>query len=151
MKSLLKTTAALAALALAHPALAATGDPIKLGDGLTLDPIVDGRLRWEHIDTSTFDADAVTLRLRAGAELRHASGLALLAEAEGTLAIDQHYNAFAFPIADSQRRIAYAVVADPMNVELNRLQVQYKSKPFTLTIGRQRINLDDQRFVGSVG
>jgi len=43
------------------------------------------------------------------------------------------------------------VVADPQNIELNRLQVQYKSKPLTLTVGRQRINLDDQRFVGSVG
>ncbi|HET9629607.1 MAG TPA: hypothetical protein VFP14_09015, partial [Novosphingobium sp.] len=85
MKSLLKITAALAALAFAQPALAATGDPVKVGDGLTLDPIIDGRLRWEHVDTPTVDADAVTLRLRAGAELRHASGLAFLAEAEGTL------------------------------------------------------------------
>ena len=156
MKSWLTSTAALAALALAHPALAAApapqfGDPVKIGEGFTLDPIVDGRLRWEHVDTPTADADAVTLRLRAGAELRHASGLAVLAEAEGTLAIDDHYNAFPFPIASSQRRPAYAVVADPMNVELNRLQVQYKSKPLTLTVGRQRINLDDQRFVGSVG
>lgn len=155
MKLLLNTAAAATALIAAQPAFAAPtsqpGDPVALGDGFTLDPIVDGRLRWEHVDTPTLDADAVTLRLRAGAELRHASGLAVLAEAEGTLALDDHYNAFAFPIADSQRRPGYAVVADPMNVELNRLQVQYKSKPLTLTVGRQRINLDDQRFVGSVG
>ena len=155
MHKLLKSAAVLAAVAAAQPALAAPahqpGDPIALGDGFSLDPIIDGRLRWEHVDTPTVDADAVTLRLRAGAELKHASGLSFLAEAEGTLAIGDHYNAFPFPIADSQRRTAYAVVADPMNVELNRLQVQYKSKPFTLTVGRQRINLDDQRFVGSVG
>ncbi|MBS0476182.1 MAG: alginate export family protein [Proteobacteria bacterium] len=152
MKYHLFAAAVLAApLALAHPALAAPGDPVALGDGLSLDPIVEGRLRYENVDTPTLDADAVTLRLRAGAELKHKSGLSLLVEGEGTLALTKDYNAFPFAIADSQRRTGYAVVADPMNVELNRLQVQYKSKPLTLTLGRQRINLDDQRWVGSVG
>jgi hypothetical protein len=62
------------------------------------------------------------------------------------------YNAFAFPLADeSQRRPRYAVVADPENAELNRLQLQYRLPEATITLGRQRINLDDQRWVGSVG
>jgi len=43
------------------------------------------------------------------------------------------------------------VVADPENVELNRLQLQWKGKTAGVTVGRQRINLDDQRWVGSVG
>lgn len=146
-----KTAMVLVAMAASQPALAAPGDPVKIGDGLTLDPIVEGRLRYEHVDTPTLDADAVTMRLRAGAELKHASGLSFLAEAEGTLAVVDDYNAFSFTTTNSQRRPAYAVVADPMNIELNRLQVQYKSKPLTLTVGRQRINLDDQRWVGSVG
>ena len=146
-----KIAAALCALAAAQPALAAPGDAIAIGDGFSIDPIVEGRLRHEHVDTPTVDADAVTVRLRAGAELKHKSGLALLAEGEGTFAPLTDYNAFPFAIADNQRRTGYAVVADPMNVELNRLQVQYKSKPLTVTLGRQRINLDDQRFVGSVG
>lgn len=146
------TVAALAApIALAQPAFAAPGDPAKLGDGFTLDPIIDARLRYEAVDTPTLDADAVTVRFRAGAELRHKSGFAILAEGEGTLAVAQDYNAFPFGIVDSQRRTGFAVVADPMNIELNRLQVQYKSKAVTGTVGRQRINLDDQRFVGSVG
>lgn len=37
-----------------------------------------------------------------------------------------------------------------MSAELNRLQIQYKNSD-TKTLGRQRINLDDQRWVGSVG
>lgn len=148
---LLAAAAIAAPIGLACPAQAAPGDPVKLGSGLALDPIVDARLRYEGVDTPTLDADAVTLRLRAGAELKHSSGLALLAEGEGTLAITTGYNAFPFVIADSQRRPAYAVVADPMTIELNRLQLQYKGKLATLTVGRQRINLDDQRFVGSVG
>ena len=61
------------------------------------------------------------------------------------------YNAFPFAIASAQRRPGYSVVADPMTIGLNRLQVQYKSKPLTVTLGRQRINLDDQRFVGNAG
>ncbi len=152
MKKLLLTAAALAVpIALAHPALAAPGDPVKLGGGLSLDPIVDMRLRYELVDQPATNADAVTLRVRAGAELKHKSGLSILAEAEGTIGVLNDYNAFPFAIVDSQRRPAFSVIADPMNVELNRLQLQYKSKPFTATVGRQRINLDDQRFVGSVG
>jgi len=150
MRTLFTGAAALAAFA-SQTAHAAPGNPIKIGDGLSLDPIVDARLRHEHVDTPTLDADAVTLRVRAGFEVKHSSGLALLTEAEGTMAIVKDYNAFPFAIADSQRRPTHTVVADPMNVELNRLQLQYKSKTLTLTVGRQRINLDDQRFVGSVG
>jgi len=145
------TAVAFAAMAATQPALAAPGDPVALGQGLSLDPIIESRLRYEHVDTPILDADAMTIRLRAGAEVRHRSGLALLAEAEGTLALDEHYNAFPFAIADSQRRVSRAVVADPMNVELNRLQLRYAAKTLAFTIGRQRINLDDQRFVGSVG
>jgi len=141
----------LAQPAQAAPANPAFGDPVKIGNGFSIDPIIDARLRYEHVDTPAADADAVTLRLRAGAELRHESGLALLVEGEGTLGIDNAYNAFPFAVASHQRRPQYAVVADPQNVELNRLQLQYKSKVGTLTVGRQRINLDDQRFVGAVG
>jgi Alginate export len=148
---LLAATVCAASIALAHPALAAPGDPVKIGDGVTLDPIIDSRLRYESVDTPTLEADALTLRMRAGAELKFASGLSFLAEGEGTLALSEDYNAFPFAITNSQRRPTFAVVADPMNVELNRLQVQYKSKAVTLTVGRQRMNLDDQRFVGTVG
>ncbi|PKB14457.1 alginate export protein [Novosphingobium kunmingense] len=151
MKLHLTTTAALCALAASTPAFAAPGDPVKLSDSVTIDPIVEGRLRYENVDTPSLDADALTMRLRAGFELKHASGLSVLAEAEGSLALIDDYNAFPFTIANSQRRPGFAVVGDPMTVELNRLQLQYKGKAGTLTAGRQRINLDDQRWVGAVG
>ncbi|MBW8752843.1 MAG: alginate export family protein [Sphingomonadales bacterium] len=152
---LLTATALAAPLALAQPALAAPapkfGDPVKVSSELTIDPIFDARLRWEHVDQPTTEADAVTMRLRAGVEFKHASGLSLLAEGEGTLALLGDYNAFPFAVASNQRRPQYSTVPDPNNVELNRLQLQYKGKAVTLTLGRQRINLDDQRWVGSVG
>ena len=152
-KFLLAVTACAAPLALAHPALAAPGDPVKVSDSVTIDPIVEARLRYESVnqDNALDSADALTLRMRAGAEVKTSSGFSLLGEAEGTLALIDNYNAFPFVIADSQRRPGYSVVPDPMNVEINRLQLQYKSKAVTLTVGRQRINLDDQRWVGAVG
>jgi hypothetical protein len=70
----------------------------------------------------------------------------------GTLALDKGYSAFPYAVAaNNQYRPALATIADPQTLGLNRLQVQYATKALTVTLGRQRINLDDQRFVGSVG
>lgn len=149
MRKFIAAAALAAPIAFAHPAFAAPGDPIKVSDNLTIDPIIEGRLRYEHVDQPVTEADAVTLRMRAGAEFKM-NRLSLLVEGEGTLGIVNDYNAFPFAIADSQRRVQYSTVPDPMNIDLNRLQLQYKGKAATLTIGRQRINLDDQRWVGSV-
>lgn len=140
-------TGAAAALGLAWSAPAFAGD---VTEKIGLKLLVDARLRYESVDQGPLDANALTLRVRTGAEAT-AGHFSVLAEAEGTAAAIDHYNAFPFPIADDQRRSQYAVVADPRNLELNRLQVQYKSRATTATAGRQRINLDDQRWVGSVG
>lgn len=141
-------------VALACPAHAApkqAGDPVAISGTVTIDPIVDARLRYEGIDQPTVDADALTLRVRSGAELRHApSNLAFLVEAEGTLGLVADYNAFPFAIVDAQRRPQFATVPDAADINLNRVQVQYRTKNAALTVGRQRINIDDQRWVGSV-
>jgi hypothetical protein len=113
-------------------------------------PILELRGRHETVDQVTLDAEALTVRARVGAEASLGS-FSLLAEAEGTFVPVDNYNAFPFPISDQQRRPQYAVVADPKNLELNRLQLQYKRHGGTVTLGRQRINIDDQRWVGSVG
>ncbi len=145
MKYRLLTAAALAApIALAHPAFAAPGDPVVVNEDLTIDPIIDGRLRYEHVDQPTMDADGLTMRLRAGAEVKM-HGLSILAEAEGTFAMIDDYN------DTNGNGIGNSAIADPDNVELNRLQLQYKGAASTVTLGRQRIILDDARFVGNVG
>ena len=143
-------------IAFAHPALAAGkaafGDPVPIAEGLTLDPIIDARIRYEGIDQPTVDADALTVRMRAGLELKHAaSHLSVLVEGESLLALSKQYNAFPFALPGSpQRRLQFATVPDAESIDLNRVQIMYKVKDFALTLGRQRINLDDQRFVGSV-
>jgi hypothetical protein len=147
------------AVGLATPALADTaptrfGDPVSIGDGVTFDPMLDARLRWEDVDATTKSADAVTLRTRLGFEVKDThSHLSFLAEAVGTVALDKDYSAFpyAVPAANTQYRPTLATIADPQTLGLNRVQVQYATKALTVTLGRQRINLDDQRFVGSVG
>lgn len=62
------------------------------------------------------------------------------------MALSERYN------STTNSKTAYPVVADPENAELNRFQIQYTGiSNTTFTVGRQRINIDDQRFVGSVG
>lgn len=149
MSRLTLVTAAAASLAVASPALAAPAET-DAADRVEIKPILDARLRYETVDQGALDADALTFRLRAGAEAR-LGRFSILAEGEGTLAPVNDYNAFPFAIDDSQRRPGHAVISDPQNIELNRIQLQYRSKDASVTIGRQRINLDDQRWVGSVG
>jgi hypothetical protein len=151
----MRKSALLAALAIAAPVTAQTqaqaqdlGAPIPVGEGITLDPIFATRLRYEMVDQASVpdSADALTLRGRAGAELK-ASGFSLLAEAEGTLALSEDYND---TLPDNGVE-PFPVVADPENLELNRLQVSYLKDGTGVTLGRQRIILDNARFVGNVG
>lgn len=148
MMRMLPGTAVLPLLLLASGAAAQTAPP---AGELQLKPILDARVRYENVEQGTLEADATTLRLRAGAEAK-LGDFSLLIEGEGTAAMMDNYNAFPFPlVGERQRRPQFAVVADPQNLELNRLQLQYKRGNNALTVGRQRINLDDQRWVGSVG
>jgi hypothetical protein len=142
--------ATVAGLVLAVPAAAQPADEPSTPERLEIRPILETRARFEHVE-GALEGDALTLRLRAGAEASLGS-IALIAEAEATLAPVDRYSAFPFALpGENQWRPAYAVVADPQNAELNRLQLQYRFDEGTLTAGRQRINLDDQRWVGSVG
>ena len=111
-------------------------------------PIVDARLRYENVEQVGVprDADAVTLRARLGFETGKAWETALLVEGEFVTPLDSNYN------STVNGKTQYATVADPENYELNRLQLTNTSLPqTTITLGRQRVNLDDQRFVGNAG
>ena len=142
---------AAAVLTITDPAAAQTVNEPASPDGVQVSPILEARARYETVDQGAVDAEALTVRLRGGAEAR-LGRFSLLAEGEGTVALANGYSAFPFPLpGNDQWRPDHAAVADPENFELNRLQLQYKSERTSLTLGRQRINLDDQRWVGSVG
>ena len=73
--------------------------------------------------------------------------VSLLVEGEGTLALVDDYNdTLAFNGVEP-----FPIVADPENLELNRAQLSIMQDGTGMTIGRQRIYLDNQRFVGAVG
>jgi hypothetical protein len=111
-------------------------------------PIIDTRLRYEGVDQEPMaeDAEALTLRARLGFETGRAWNTSLLVEGEFVWPLISDYN------STVNGKTQYPVVADPESYEVNRLHLTNTSIPgTTLTLGRQRIVLDDQRFVGNVG
>jgi hypothetical protein len=92
------------------------------------------------------DAHAMTLRARLGFETGKAWSTTLLAEGDLLWPLDSGYN------STVNGKTAYPVVADAETYEVNRLQLTNTSiVDTTLTVGRQRITLDDQRFLGNSG
>jgi hypothetical protein len=112
-------------------------------------PLLDVRLRYENVDQGGFsnDANALTVRTRFGYETADFHGLKVLVEAENVSSVsDEDYN------DTTNGQTAFPVVADPETTELNRLHVTYDGVPKTvIRLGRQRIILDNARFVGNVG
>ena len=128
--------------------LGALGIALCATAGAEVKPILDTRLRYESVeqDGVTQNAEALTLRARLGFESGKVAGTALLAEGEFVRPIVEDYN------STTNSNGAYPVVADPRSSEFNRLQITNSSLPLTtVTLGRQRIVLDDHRFVGDVG
>ena len=125
----------IAALTAAAPAVA---------QEVELKPLVDARVRYEHVDEDgqPRDANALTIRLRAGVEATRGN-ISALVEAQGTLAAIDHYYDGVTGVATRP------LVADPQNIALYRAQLRYQTDAFAVTAGRQRIALDDERFVGS--
>jgi len=139
--------AALFTLGLAGTAQADGLAPVAGAVGETK-PIIDLRLRYEEVDQEPFtrDAEALTLRARLGFETGKAWNTALLVEGDFVWPLATGYN------STTNGKTLYPVVADPETHELNRLQLTNTSiVDTTITLGRQRIVLDDHRFVGNVG
>lgn len=136
--------------AAATPALAEEKPlgPVEIGDEVFIDPMLDMRVRVETADQATFPdaASSVTVRTRAGADLNW-SKFSFIVEAEGTFAIEDEYN----DTIPGNGLEPFPVIADPESFDLNRLQFGYKDENLGVTVGRQRVILDNARFVGNVG
>jgi hypothetical protein len=107
------------------------------------------RVRYEAVDQAGFaeDASALTSRVRAGFESGSMADTRLLAEMVGTAEMSTRFN------STTNGQTSYPVVADPGGfAEINRFALINESLENTrLTLGRQRLILDDARFVGNVG
>lgn len=112
------------------------------------DVIVDARLRYEFVDQEGLpeNADALTLRARLGYETAKFGDWRGLIELEGVAALNADYN------SSVNGRTRHPLVPDPEGVEVNRAQLSYDGLPATqLVLGRQRIVLNNARFIGNVG
>nr|WP_298114316.1 hypothetical protein [uncultured Pseudomonas sp.] len=110
-------------------------------------PLLDVRYRYEHVDQDNAlnNANAQTIRTRVGFQSGKWYGLSALIEADNVSRIgDASYNSFRNGQTD------YSVVADPDGTEINQALLRYDHKYGSAVLGRQRINLDNQRFVGGV-
>ena len=130
-------------------AQASTDAAAPIGSALSQTRVIfDTRVRYESVEQDPIaqDAEAVTWRARIGFETGQAWNTSLLAEGELIWPTVSDYN------STTNGKTQYPIVADPESYEINRLQLTNTSLPATtLTVGRQRIVLDDHRFVGNVG
>ncbi|MDX8126721.1 hypothetical protein U737_11975 [Methylomonas sp. LW13] len=123
---------------------------------------MDLNYRWENVDKDNSvrkpanmggqpveTANANTVRLRLGFLTPVFHDFQGYAEYEGLYAAQADYDRGG---TTSNRDRNYAVIADPARNELNQFWISYKGIADTLIkVGRQRIKLDDDRFIGNVG
>jgi hypothetical protein len=114
-------------------------------------PSLDLRLRTEHADnesaTQTLDSTATTVRTRLGFTTGKWNDFDLGVEYEGVSAVDKYeYN------STLNQQPLRPVVADPTGSELNQAWMRYSGIPqTTVQYGREKLLLDNQRWVGNVG
>jgi|CXWL01.1.fsa_nt_gi hypothetical protein len=149
---------AAAAPAVAAPAAAAPADPFadftpgSFGHALVKGtPWIDARYRYENVDQEggiiTDEAFASVLRTRIGYKTGVWNGFQVAGEGENIKALGaDHYN------STTNGKTQFPIVSDPEDTLLNQLYISYQGLPKTnITVGRQRIVLDNHRFVGDVG
>lgn len=107
------------------------------------------RYRYENVDQESFsnDANANTVRTNVGFKTGSYKDFQGLIEAQIVQNIgEENFN------DTVNSNTSYPVVADPDAAELNELWVAWSGLPQTnIKIGRQKLNLDNQRFIGTVG
>lgn len=159
-KSILFTVpvVAVCAASMSLPALA--WDPIQDAFTTTAKVKLNFRMRYEDVTDDTSDgyagntallpsqtkqdAQALTLRSRITYETGTWKDLSLLLEADDVTALmPEDYD------DDVHGHTAYSKITDPEGTEINQAALSYAGLPGTVVkYGRQRINLDNERFVG---
>lgn len=111
---------------------------------------LDLRARIELADFETLESSqSYTVRTIAGIGSKPIYGLSAYAGLRSTLAIadGQYFDTVEAPTGQSP-------IADPEDTDLNQLYARYQNADLLdadLIVGRQRIALDDHRFIGNVG
>ncbi len=108
------------------------------------------RARWEGADqTGLRDSDAYTVRSALGFTTAALAGWQAMAEVENIASLGDRdgYNASGTNPGGAGR----TVIADPTGTDVNQLWLAYTASGFGVKAGRQRLVLDNARFVGDSG
>lgn len=148
-----KTTLSLAiSSALLAPVLAA---PSAMAEGSFADAIKNGeanlslRMRYEDVDVDTNaaadEAQALTLKTRLNFKASSGAVTGFIEVDDVTALDDTDYN------STTNGNGGKAVIADPESTEVNQAWLSYTYNDTTAKYGRQRIAMDNHRFIGTVG
>lgn len=126
----------------AQDARPADADPIRF------DPYADLRYRLELVEQDGLPeaATASTLRIRAGFRLGEWRGFTMQVEGDAVLRLGpEDYN------DTTNGKAGFPVVADPSSIQLNQAFLRWRpDAAIELAAGRRAVNLDNQRWIGSV-
>lgn len=105
------------------------------------------RLRYEDVDDAAFasSAAAVTLRSRVSWQSAAYQGLRAVVEIDDLRALVDDYN------STTNGKTTRPIVADPRGTDINRAALEWTLGATQVAVGRQRVVLDNQRFVGNSG
>ena len=142
--SLLAASVLTAPLAFAEQSSVASGVKQALSDSKVK---LHFRARYEGVDQEGLDKDASALTLKSRITLNTGAfnGFSMGVEVDNITALADDYNSTANGKAE------YPVVADPEGTDVNQGFLKYSNGGLTAIAGRQRINHDEQRFIGGVG
>lgn len=150
IKPSILSVALLSTAILASSATYADDDVDSISDAVTQgDTSLILRYRYEFVDQDNDlkDANASTLKTRLNFKTKSWNDFSFMIEADHVSELfSGNYNN-----ATGSGNGNYSVVADPTGTDLNQAWLQYKSDNNMFRYGRQRIVLDNHRFIGSVG
>ena len=106
------------------------------------------RYRLETVDQNRLpkDATASTLRTRLNYKTAPYKGINLFLEMDDVT----YLGSTKFANLRNDKLGVYPVVADPKGTDINQFYFDFKGENALFRFGRQRMNLDNQRFVGGV-
>jgi hypothetical protein len=119
--------------------------------GITNDLDLNFRYRVEAIDQQNFDKNALASTLRTRATIKTKWNAAFDSVLEFDDVSDIFSDDFNSGAGTSPNRTQYPVVAEPSGTEVNQVFIRLTYSNNKVAYGRQRILLDNQRFVGGVG
>ena len=149
MKRLLLSMVALP-LVIGGLSVSASADGINILNNVKVKGEIRPRYEYANIKNNTKKAaNAYTVRTRigVGADLFDVNGLSAFIEGTSVNNIAGRYN------STSNGQTGYDKVVDPRQARLTQAYIDYKIAPADTLIraGRQEVNIDNQRFIGSVG